>query len=31
MNALYNATGLFFDTLPVRSEDIAMALLDKKA
>lgn len=30
MNALYNATGCFFDTLPVRSEDIFFAMKEKK-
>ena len=30
MNALYNATGCFFDTLPVRSEDIFFAMEEKK-
>ena len=29
VNAIYNATGLFFDTLPVRAEDIALGLLEK--
>ncbi len=30
LNAIYNATGLFFDTLPVRPQDIALGLLEKQ-
>lgn len=29
VDAIYNATGLWFDTLPVRAEDIALGLLKK--